>query len=105
MAEAILNTTTITSRTKLVDNSLDTGGKMVLGIGGKYMRHIPSGRVYPYVEEGAKREDVEIFMHTAKGDVKINKPAKKKAQGPFSRDRAIGAFDTPGDKILDVVSE
>jgi len=72
-------------RPKLVDNSMEIGGLMVLKEGGKYMRHLPSGRVYPFVEDGAKREDVEIFIHHAKGDQKINKPPKVKRPGPFSR--------------------
>jgi len=92
-------------RKALVDNSLEVGGPTVLGVGGKYMRHLPSGRVYPYEEEGAKRDDVEVFLHTAKGDVKINKPPKPVAKGPFQRGRKDPLFDVPGDRVLDVASE
>ncbi len=88
---------TVTSRKALVENHLETGGEMVLGTA-LYMRHIPSGRVYPYEVNGAKREDVEIFKHNAETntDVKINKPQKAKPKGPFAREQAIGAYDAPG---------
>jgi hypothetical protein len=88
-------------RKGLVDNSLEIGAPTVLGQG-LYMRHLPSGRVYPYEQQGAKRDDVEIFKHTADGkDVKINKPAKAKAKGPFAqRERAVGAYDEPADRVL-----
>jgi hypothetical protein len=97
-----LQTKTVT-RSKLVDNSMETGGETKLGIG-KYMRHIPSGRVYPYEENGAKRDDVEVFMHGPKGDTKINKPPKAKPQGPFARAKQTGNFGQT-DRILDVTPE
>jgi hypothetical protein len=100
MAE--LQTATVT-RSKLVDNSMETGGEMKLGFG-KYMRHLPSGRVYPYEENGAKRDDVEIFVHGPKGDTKINKPPKAKPQGPFARSKPQDSFSAT-DRILDVTPE
>ena len=90
---------------KLDDNSLEVGGKVILGVGGKYMRHIPSGRVYPYQEQGAKRDDVEVFVHGPKGDTKINKPPKPKNQGPFTRAKQVDDLTGPTDRILDVVTE
>lgn len=96
-------TTTVTNRPKLVDNSMETGGKTILG-NGKYMRHLPSGRVYPYEENGAKRDDVEVFVHSPKGDTKINKPPKAKPQGPFARAKQTDNFG-PTDRILDVTPE
>jgi len=88
------------TRKGLVDNSLEIGAPTVLG-SGLYMRHLPSGRVYPYEVNGAKRDDVEIFRHMPDGrDMKIAKPAKAKPKGPFQRERGIGAYDTPADKVL-----
>jgi hypothetical protein len=78
----------ISNRKNLVDNSLDIGGPTVLSVG-LYMRHIESGRVYPFEREGAKREDVEIFRRDAAGnETKIIKPKKVK-KSPFERDRAV----------------
>lgn len=83
----------IGNRKALVDNSLDTGGPMILGVG-LYMRHLESGRVYPYEKEGAKREDVEIFRRDAAGnETKIVKPKKVK-KSPFERERASN-FEGP----------
>jgi hypothetical protein len=96
MAEVIRKV--LNQRQKLVDNSLEVGGEMVLGTG-LYMRHLPSGRVYPFEVNGAKRDDVEIFKHNAANntDIKVPKPEKKKPKGPFARrDEGIGAYDVPG---------
>lgn len=87
-------------RKPLVDNSTEIGGPMVLGPG-KYMRHTPSGRVYPFEANGAKREDVEIFVHKADGsNQRVNKPPKPVKKGPFAhREEGVGSFDRPGDAI------
>jgi len=88
-------------RTPLVDNSLDVGAPMILSPG-KYMRHIPSGRIYPFEANGAKREDVELFSHREDGtNVKINKPPKQKNHGPFRRDElSRNGFDVPGANVV-----
>lgn len=88
-------------RKGLVDNSLEVGAPTVLGPG-LYMRHLPSGRVYPFEANGAKRDDVEIFRHMPDGtDRKIVKPQKPKSKGPFAqRERGVGAYDSPADKVL-----
>jgi hypothetical protein len=57
---------------------------------GLYMRHLPSGRVYPYEENGAKSDDVEVFKHTAKGDVKIPKGPSPKLKAPLTRKKPSG---------------
>jgi|SRR6187399_1031667 hypothetical protein len=81
------------NRKDLVDNSLEIGGPTVLAQG-LYMRHLESGRVYPFEKEGAKREDVEIFRRDAQGnETKIVKPKKVK-KSPFERDRAVN-FEGP----------
>lgn len=85
------------------ETTINVNKDMRLG-NGKYMRHIPSGRVYPYEENGAKRDDVELFTHSPKGDTKIAKPAKPKASGPFRRSVADN-LESAGDRILDVVTE
>jgi hypothetical protein len=86
-------------------NEINVNANMKLAENAKYMRHIPSGRVYPYELNGAKRDDVEIFVHKQKGDVKINKPPKAKSKGPFQRDRASDAFDAPTSSNLEIVTE
>lgn len=92
----------IGNRKALVDNSLDIGGPMILGVG-VYMRHIESGRVYPFEREGAKREDVEIFRRDAEGnETKIPKPKKVK-KSPFERDRAVG-FEAPTGQNLESIT-
>lgn len=77
----------IGNRKALVDNSLDTGAPMILGVG-LYMRHLESGRVYPYEKEGAKREDVEVFRRDAAGKEHLIPKPKKVKKSPFERDRA-----------------
>jgi hypothetical protein len=87
------------NRKNLVDNSLDIGGPTVLGQG-LYMRHLESGRIYPFEKEGAKREDVEIFRRDAAGnETKIVKP-KKLRKSPFERDRASN-FEGPTEQRVE----
>jgi hypothetical protein len=75
-------------------------GKPRLAEGGKYMRHIPSGRVYPYEVNGAKREDVEVFIHKKTGDQKLAKP-KVKPKGPFAREGGANTFGGAADRVID----
>ncbi len=94
--------TEVIESAELIDNSRRVGGKMVLKEGTKYMRHLPSGRVSPYEEQGAKRDDVEIFLYKKSGETKINKPPKPKRKGPFQRESGPGPYGTPTDRVIDL---
>jgi hypothetical protein len=99
MDEPIVRRVVVGNRKALIDNSLDIGGPMVLGQG-LYMRHLESGRVYPFEKEGARREDVEIFRRDAQGnETKIIKPKKQK-KSPFERNRAVG-FEGPTEQRVE----
>jgi hypothetical protein len=75
------------------DVEIDVNKGIKLGEG-MYMRHIPSGRVYPYEANGAKNDDVEVFKHTAKGDIKIPKEGSKKLQAPLKKRNVSGDMVT-----------
>ncbi len=104
MSDVTVKKIVIGNRKALVDNSLDIGGPMVLGVG-LYMRHLESRRVYPYEREGAKRDDVEIFKRQADGTETLIPKPKKEKKSPFERDRGVGAFDTPTSQRLESVTE
>jgi hypothetical protein len=97
----VKNSAPINQRQKLVDNSMDVGGEMVLKEGVKYMRHMPSGRIYPFQAGGAKLDNVELFIYHKNGDQKVNKPVKKKPAGPFTRQAPQDTFEGGQDRVLD----
>ncbi len=56
----------------------DESKKTILAIDAKYLRQKETGRVYPWAEELATRDDMDEFIHTAKGDMLVKKDSGDK---------------------------
>lgn len=98
LSEVLNTANSVPEPAVVVKKVMGANNKMVLAEGGKYMRHMPSGRIYIWEENGAKRDDVEAFIYHKKGSTAIKKPPKTARPGPFQRERAVG-FDNPSDNV------